>query len=101
MTNSQGDRRPGAAVTAAILMVLAAPIAAYAQNFETLVDFTGPNGINPYYGSLVQGRDGNLYGTTGYGGLGYGTVFKMTPQGVLTTIYEFCAATKCPDGSYP
>lgn len=28
-----------------------------------------------------------------------GTVFKITPQGVLTTLYSFCAQTNCPDGS--
>jgi len=40
---------------------------------------------------LVQGSDGNFYGTTEYGGTStnWGTVFKITPQGTLTTLYEF------------
>jgi uncharacterized repeat protein (TIGR03803 family) len=35
---------------------------------------------------LIQASDGNLYGTTSYG---YGTVFKITPGGMLTTLYRF------------
>jgi uncharacterized repeat protein (TIGR03803 family) len=60
---------------------------------ETLVDFTdndGPNkGSNPT-AALVQGNDGNLYGTTSGGGADFeGTIFKLTPAGVLTTVVEF------------
>jgi uncharacterized repeat protein (TIGR03803 family) len=47
---------------------------------------------------LVQGNDGNFYGTTQYGGLASsylnftpGTVFKITPSGDLTTLYDFCS----------
>ncbi len=54
---------------------------------------------------LVQGSDGNFYGTTYSGGTGYhsyGTVFKVTPLfGTLTTLYNFCDQTGCPDGYYP
>ena len=39
---------------------------------------------------LTQAADGNFYGTTiGGGATGYGTVFKITPQGTLTTLYSF------------
>ena len=39
---------------------------------------------------LVQGTDGNFYGTTVHGGTGnYGTVFKITPSGTLTTLHSF------------
>jgi len=55
------------------------------------------------YGGLVQGTDGNFYGTTsrGSGTNLTGTVFKITPAGTLTTLYSFCSQSGCPDGSLP
>ena len=45
-------------------------------------------GIQP--GNLLQGRDGNFYGTAAAGGAnGEGTVFQVTPSGTLTTLYTF------------
>jgi uncharacterized repeat protein (TIGR03803 family) len=42
------------------------------------------------HAALVQGTDGNFYGTTGYGGAnGGGTIFRITPAGALTTLYSF------------
>ena len=59
------------------------------------------DGANPA-AELVQASDGNFYGTTFYGGANaYGTVFKMTPSGALTTLYRFCSQTNCSDGAYP
>jgi len=56
----------------------------------TVTDFSVPNGPNPYDAGLVQGSDGNFYGTTGSGGSGdEGTVFKVTPGGSLTTLVSF------------
>ena len=56
-----------------------------------------PDGYNPATG-LVQGSDGNLYGETLFGGPnGYGSVFKITTSGTLTTLYSFNSA----DGSEP
>lgn len=46
--------------------------------------------------ALVQGSNGNFYGTTSFG-----TIFEMTPQGVLTTLYEFCSLPSCEDGNAP
>jgi uncharacterized repeat protein (TIGR03803 family) len=47
------------------------------------------DGANPGAG-LVQGTDGNFYGTTSIGGAyGYGTVFRITPGGTLTTLHSF------------
>jgi uncharacterized repeat protein (TIGR03803 family) len=60
------------------------------------------DGANPYFGPLVQGTDGNLYGTTNGGGiLSDGTVFSLTPEGSLTTLYTFCRANVCTEGSRP
>jgi uncharacterized repeat protein (TIGR03803 family) len=60
----------------------------------TLADFTTPTtGAGPYAG-LVQGGDGNFYGTTAGGGAApAGTVFKVTPAGVITTLANFTNAT--------
>lgn len=61
------------------------------------------DGEDPEYGPLVQGPDGNIYGTTYEGGVsaygGGGTVFKITPTGTLTTLYNFCSLPYCADGS--
>ena len=50
---------------------------------------------------LIQGSDGDLYGTTLEGADGLGTVFKITPSGRLTTLYRFCSQHDCIDGAYP
>src|ERR1022692_4823686 len=57
------------------------------------------DGSTPFAG-LVQAANGDLYGTTFYGGSG-GTVFKITPGGTLTTLYNFCSQTNCTDGDQP
>src|ERR1035437_8894175 len=59
------------------------------------------DGATPYAG-LVQAANGDLYGTTYYGGTnGGGTVFKITQGGTLTTLYSFCSQTNCTDGTGP
>ena len=83
------------------LLWAAIPHAGPAQTFTTLVSFEGGNGSSPE-ASLVQGTDGNLHGTTTFGGANNaGTVFEVTPTGDLTTLYSFCAQTYCTDGAYP
>lgn len=48
-----------------------------------------PDGFNPI-APLVLGTDGNFYGTTEFGGaVDYGVVFKITPAGKLTVLYNF------------
>ena len=52
----------------------------------TLLSFDGADGEDPTDG-LVQGPNGDFYGTTYIGGAyGDGTVFKITPEGTLTTL---------------
>lgn len=56
-----------------------------------------PDGAGPT-ASVIQASDGNFYGTTDAGGAyGYGTVFKITSGGVLTTLHSFNRA----DGATP
>jgi uncharacterized repeat protein (TIGR03803 family) len=69
------------------------------------------DGENP--DGIIEGSDGNFYGTTFSGGLNAfggarpaGTVFMMTPSGVLTTLYSFCSQQDlstgtCLDGEEP
>jgi uncharacterized repeat protein (TIGR03803 family) len=50
-------------------------------------------------GGLVEGPDGNLYGTTAYGGTnGHGTIFRVTRSLQLTTLHSF---TDFGQGEYP
>lgn len=56
------------------------------------------DGIEPF-APLIQASDGNLYGTTVYGGtLGYGTVFRIKFAGTLASLHSF---DKTSDGSFP
>jgi uncharacterized repeat protein (TIGR03803 family) len=60
-----------------------------------------PDG-NYLYAGLTQANDGNLYGIMQIGGAnGYGTIFKITTAGFLTTLYSFCSQSGCIDGEYP
>lgn len=56
----------------------------------TLVSFANTNGGSPN-ARLLQLSDDSFYGTTTIGGTngGYGTVFKLTTNGVLTTLVTF------------
>ena len=59
----------------------------------------GSDGEHPY-GGVIQGSDGNFYGTTYQGGAsGYGTVFKLTPSGAETVLHTFAGSGG--DGAYP
>ena len=61
------------------------------HRFSGGADGGGPTGV-------IVGRDGNLYGTTKKGGLGCGTVFRLTTAGAFTLLYRFrCGA----DGATP
>jgi uncharacterized repeat protein (TIGR03803 family) len=98
----QGLSEPGGwrHVCAVLLFGAATAITLHAQVFNTVLTFDGTDGALP--GVLVQGFDGNFYGTTQNGGAnGDGTIFKTTPAGTLTTIYSFCAETNCSDGERP
>jgi uncharacterized repeat protein (TIGR03803 family) len=82
--------------------------------FTELHSFDGSDGANPT--GLVLGLDTNLYGVTSYGGsnstavdtngdAGFGSIYKMTANGQLTTLYSFGASIgpsgNALDGSQP
>ena len=83
--------------------------------FTTLYSFSSADGRTNSDGAIpegrvIQARDGNFYGTTSHGGSnGVGTVFKLTPEGVFTTLHHFGNSTgatslaglvEAPDGNF-
>jgi uncharacterized repeat protein (TIGR03803 family) len=87
-------------ITLAGFVLALATAAVQAQTYTDLYDF-GANSKQPadpvYSGIIAQGRDGNLYSTTPAGGTnGYGSVFKITPEGKLNVIYNFDGSLGIP-----
>jgi len=82
----------GMAVAAITLAIIGFALPAQAQNFNVLYNFTGAlDGANPHVGVTLDAA-GNLYGTAYNGGIGYGSVFKLTHKGsgwVLSPLYDF------------
>ncbi len=80
---------------------------AHAQVLTPLYNFCSQGGANCTDGAqplagLVQATDGNFYGTTFKGGdYSWGTVFKLSPTGALSTLHSFCPQNGCLDGAYP
>ena len=72
-------------------------IQAMALALETLYNFQKSPGIPN--GTMIQGTDGNFYGTTFNGGEdGEGSVFRMTPIGNITTLVSFQETNSFPAG---
>jgi len=63
-------------------------------------DVAGSDGINPWTG-VVVGTDGNLYGTAQGGTHGSGVLYKVTPTGTESVLYNFCSVSGCADGFFP
>src|SRR6187551_3378321 len=86
---------------------------AFAQVFKVLHAFSGPDGANPE-ARMVQGADGNLYGTAAFGGFpngcsdvfGCGVIFKIDAAGNYTVLHRMRPAeggqlrglVQAPDG---
>jgi uncharacterized repeat protein (TIGR03803 family) len=106
--------------------ISASPCTSYVQGCGTIFQLTPAGAFKTIYvfcnttgdsctdgefpaSDLVQGADGNFYGTTEGGGTNTssgcpdscGTVFKVTSGGSLTTIYSFCNLSNCTDGYDP
>jgi uncharacterized repeat protein (TIGR03803 family) len=86
-------------ISLAGLAVVALPSSA--QTYTVLTSLIG-TGVWPGTTALVQGFDGNFYGSSELGGANSkGAIYKVTPDGVLTVLYNFCPQTGCMDGSSP
>jgi uncharacterized repeat protein (TIGR03803 family) len=72
--------------------------AAHSQTYSDLYNFgtkTGDPRVPSYIGAFTQGRDGNLYSTSQYGGTSdKGTVFQLTPGGQMKVIHSFDTSTE-------
>lgn len=103
MVNARRKLRWGKRSYAVFVLCATTAIALPAQTLTTLHSLDLAEGTSPFAG-LVQASNGDFYGTTELGGANgypYGTVFKITPRGVLTTLYSFCSQSECTDGENP
>ena len=111
-TESNPFPKPSCKICAALLLAatvaldLRPGVQAQSYIYEQLYAFAGDtNGYGPA-GALVQGADGYFYGTCAEGGqpttncgaCGYGTVFKITPDGILTTMARFHGTSGLTNG---
>jgi len=89
-------------VALAVFVLFAVAISSAQATFTNLFDFDGTHGSGPQYVYLIQGTDGQLYGTAANnGGNGAGTVYKITTAGSFTELYSFCSQVGCADGGIP
>src|SRR5208282_836578 len=80
----------------AVLSVI--PVTAPGLAMSPLASFAGGSSGQEPISPIIQGADGNLYGTTSGGGVSSdGTVFRVTTGGALTTLQSFNAT----DGAVP
>lgn len=83
-----------------ILFILTSSSSLALFSYQAVEEFERP-GSQPF-GRLVLHADGNYYGTTVSGGsFGHGTVFRMTPAGVVTTLVSFSGSAGTAPGSGP
>jgi uncharacterized repeat protein (TIGR03803 family) len=84
----------GSVSSPAVTLTVTAPLS------ESVLWSFGGTGDGEYpLDGLIQGTDGNFYGTTSSGGAhGLGIVFKITPAGAETVLYSFAGGS---DGEYP
>lgn len=67
-------------------------------SFTKLADLTT---INSPLGNLIEASDGNFYGMAPSFGMSCGSVFRATPSGVITILYNFTGTGAAASGCYP
>ncbi|MGO9563845.1 MAG: choice-of-anchor tandem repeat GloVer-containing protein [Candidatus Korobacteraceae bacterium] len=97
-------------VSTSLFILLVAAIAAQAQTFTVLHEFTGGTDGSGPYSTLVMDHSGNLYGIATYGahsgcgiypGVGCGIAFKLEHKGTGWVFYPLYGFTGSPDGANP
>lgn len=71
-------------------------VCAKAQTVAVNASFNSQFAESP--SSPVQATDGNFYGVAAGGVHGEGVIYRMTPDGKLSSLYSFCAQYRCADG---
>ncbi len=103
------SRAATAAFTLAFIVIMTLTMArpAQAQTESAIYAFCSTANCNDGAlpeSNVIMDSQGNIYGTTGYGGAqASGTVFKLEPSGTLTVLYTFCSVggAQCTDGLNP
>jgi uncharacterized repeat protein (TIGR03803 family) len=95
-----GTRLRAVGIALALVVVLVPAVAAQAQTFNVLYNFTGSSDGGYPYANVIADAKGNLYGTTDYAGASdYGVVFEVVPKTKTETVlYSFTGGS---DGGYP
>jgi len=91
------------------MLIFALSALCFGQSQEKLIFGFGsfPNDGRSPNGGLLFDKQGNIYGTTQYGGanLNAGNVYELSPQAggswSETILYNFCSVTNCVDGGHP
>src|SRR5260370_17230542 len=87
----------GGPVALSVILLIGFELATRGQMVEVLHSFNNTNGANPEAG-LIQGNDGDFYGTTHFGGAyGKGTAFRLSADSSFATLLSFDGT----NGSYP
>jgi uncharacterized repeat protein (TIGR03803 family) len=82
-------------VLAALACTLSLVVCAQAQTVTFIAQFHDYQGNAD---SVIQGTDGNFYGSAAGGTYNQGRIFRMTPTGQISTFYSFCSLPNCADG---
>ena len=89
------------AVTVGCVLIIGMVQPAQAQTFTVLHTFTGPDGLSPYSGVVIDSA-GSLYGTTyGGGATGNGTVYELKRNGAGYLHKQLHVFTGGNDGDQP